>query len=57
MRPPPSKPPPAEEWTTFADARRRKLTMGLALTPAQRLQWLEDAVAFAAAAGALPRKR
>lgn len=53
-----SQPPPKpEEWTTFEDARRRKFTAGLALTPAQRMQWLEDAVAFAVSTGALPRRR
>lgn len=45
------------EWTTFADARRRKFTLALALTPAERLEWLEKAIAFAVEAGALPRKR
>lgn len=43
------------EWTTFADARRRKFTMGLALTPAERLAWLESAIELAVLAGALPR--
>lgn len=45
------------EWTTFADARRRKFTMALALTPAERLAWLERAIEFARETGALPRTR
>jgi len=36
--------------------RRQKLTAGLALTPAERLAWLEEAIAFAHRAGALPRR-
>jgi hypothetical protein len=45
------------EWTTFADARRRKFTMALALTPSERLAWLERAIEFARQTGALPRTR
>lgn len=45
------------EWTTFADARRRKFTMALAWTPAERLAWLERAIRMAVEAGALPRRR
>jgi hypothetical protein len=48
---------PQAEWTTFADARRRKFTMALALTPAERLAWLERAIEMAVRAGALPRRR
>ncbi len=36
--------------------RREKLVAGLALTPAQRLAWLEEAIAFAHRTGALPRR-
>jgi hypothetical protein len=36
--------------------RRRKLTAGLAVSPAQRLAWLEEAIAFAHRAGALPQR-
>lgn len=38
-------------------ARKRKLTLALEATPAQRLAWLEEAIRFAHAAGALPRPR
>ncbi len=41
------------DWETD---RREKLTAGLALTPAERLAWLEEAIAFAHRAGALPRR-
>lgn len=53
----PPEPALTEEWTTHADARRRKFTMGLAMTHAERLAWLERAIEFAAAAGAFPRRR
>lgn len=45
------------EWTTFEDARLRKFTIALALTPAERLAWLERAIEFAFQTGALPRWR
>lgn len=44
---------PGADWE--AD-RREKLAAGLALTPAERLAWLEEAIAFAHRAGALPRR-
>jgi hypothetical protein len=45
---------PADDWRAGWDAhRRQQLTMGLAATPAQRLQWLEEMIAFAYRAGAL----
>jgi hypothetical protein len=48
----------ADGWEgTWADARRRSFTRALALTPEQRLRWLEEAIAFAHRAGALPRRR
>ena len=43
-----------EDWEAN---RRRKLTRGLEATPAQRLAWLEEAIRFAHASGALPRRR
>ena len=39
-------------WETH---RRDQLVMGTAATPLQRLRWLEEAIAFAFRAGALPR--
>jgi hypothetical protein len=36
--------------------RRRALTAGLAVTPARRLAWLEEAIELAFLTGALPRK-
>src|SRR5580704_11309839 len=36
---------------------RRKLDLGLAATPAQRLDWLEEMMMLAHASGALPRRR
>jgi hypothetical protein len=45
-----------EPWRgDWSSARERKLTLGLAASPAQRLAWLEDAILFAQRAGALPR--
>ena len=46
-----------EEWSgDFRAAERRLLEAALAATPAQRLKWLEEALAFAAKMGALPKK-
>jgi hypothetical protein len=42
---------------SFAEHRRRQLTLGLAATPAQRLEWLEEAIELAHRTGALPTKR
>jgi hypothetical protein len=44
----------ADGWES---ARKRKLTLGLDATPADRLAWLEQAIALAWATGALPRPR
>lgn len=38
------------------DHRRQQLIDLLATSPAQRLEWLERAIAFAVEAGALPRR-
>jgi hypothetical protein len=43
-----------DDWDS---QRERKLTLGLEASPAQRLLWLEEAIAFAYRAGALPRPR
>jgi hypothetical protein len=44
-----------EDWQADWEGHRRwQLTAALASTPAQRLAWLEEALRFAAAAGALP---
>ena len=49
--------PDENDWHCgWEDARRRQLTAGLDATPAQRLAWLEDMIAFAHRSGALPRK-
>jgi hypothetical protein len=46
-----------DDWRADWEAQRReKLVAGLALTPARRLAWLEEAIAFARRAGALPRR-
>ncbi len=55
---PDSDGPAHQAWhCAWDDARRRSFTRALALTPAERLRWLEDAIAFAHRAGALPRPR
>jgi hypothetical protein len=46
-----------EDWGDWASNSRRKLILGLAATPDQRLRWLEDALELAAASGALARRR
>jgi hypothetical protein len=53
----PEDPAPAQEWGTWQDNERRARVAGLAATPEQRLRWLEEAIAFAHATGALPRPR
>jgi hypothetical protein len=45
------------DWGSWAANDEQKLTMGLRATPAQRLAWLEEMIAVAYRAGALPRKR
>jgi hypothetical protein len=39
----------------WEDARQLQLTRALEATPAQRLAWLEEMIAFAHRTGALPR--
>ena len=43
-------------WS-FAAARTRALVLALDASPAERLAWLEEAIAIAYASGALPRRR
>jgi hypothetical protein len=46
-----------DQWDASWEAhRRRQLTIGLGATPAQRLAWLEGAIALAHQTGALPRR-
>jgi hypothetical protein len=46
------------DWGCSWEATRlRQLTAGLAVTPAERLAWLEEMIDLAAACGALPRQR
>ena len=44
--------PPVGSWE---EARAFRLELTLSATPAQRLAWLEDAIALAHRSGALPR--
>lgn len=47
-----------ETWECgWEDARRRQLTAGLNVTPAQRLAWLEEMILLAHSRGALPRRK
>lgn len=47
-----------DDWQAdWESARRRKLTLGLGTTPAERLRWLEEALRIAQASGALDRLR
>jgi hypothetical protein len=49
---------PSEDWSaTWKDSSKRLLDAALAATPAQRLQWLEEAMALAYAAGTLSSRR
>lgn len=48
----------AKEWRgDFRAAAERSLEASLAATASQRLQWLEEALAFAVRVGALPVRR
>ncbi|MDP9330997.1 MAG: hypothetical protein M3P11_10210 [Actinomycetota bacterium] len=44
---------PGDGWEVN---RRQQLVGVMTTTPLQRLRWLEDAIAFAYAAGALPQR-
>ncbi len=47
----------AEEWRAdFRAAEEQLLDASLAVTPSQRLKWLEEALAFAHRMGALPKR-
>jgi hypothetical protein len=54
---PTTPPDPADPWRgDFHSAEERQLERWATATPSQRLQWLEEAIAFAYRMGALPRK-
>jgi hypothetical protein len=46
---------PTSEQAGLERAAREQRDAWLRTTPAQRLAWLEDAIAFAARAGAIPK--
>lgn len=47
-----------DEWGVGWEAHRvHQLTLALHATPAQRLAWLEEVIALAYQAGALPKRR
>jgi hypothetical protein len=47
-----------DEWGVGWEAHRiHQLTLALQATPAQRLAWLEEVIALAYRAGALPKPR
>jgi hypothetical protein len=47
---------PADWRGDFASAEESLLDASLAVTPAERLKWLEEAIAFAYKMGALPKR-
>lgn len=48
---------PKQDWRgDFRAAEERQLESSLLATPSERLKWLEEALAFAAKMGALPRR-
>lgn len=48
----------ADEWHAGWEARRvEQIILALRATPAQRLAWLEEVIALAHRAGALPKRR
>ena len=44
-------------WGSWSEDREDKYVVGLSVTPAQRLLWLEEMLELALAAGALPKPR
>lgn len=42
---------------SFEEAWRHQVLAGLSVSPEERLRWLEEALVFAARAGALPRRQ
>lgn len=47
-----------ESWDAdFEAAERHRLEASLAVTPVERLRWLEEALKFAAKVGALPKRQ
>jgi hypothetical protein len=47
-----------DDWPgDYRAAEERRLDASLAATPSQRLKWLEEALRFAANAGALPKRQ
>jgi hypothetical protein len=48
---------PDDDWRAdFASAEQRRLEASLSVSVSERLRWLEEALAFAARVGALPRR-
>lgn len=49
--------PRDDDWRAdFASAEERRLDASLSVSVSARLQWLEEALAFATRVGALPRR-
>jgi len=46
-----------EDWGAWESKRARSHTVGLEVTPAERLAWLEEMLEIALRAGALPKAR
>jgi hypothetical protein len=45
------------DWGSWAEDRERKFLVGLDVSAAERLAWLEEMLALALARGALPKPR
>ena len=47
----------AEDWGSWEQDRDRKYVVGLSVSAAERIAWLEEMLAIAFASGALPKPR
>jgi hypothetical protein len=46
-----------EDWGRWDEARERAFVVGLEVSPAERLAWLEEMLELALARGAVPKPR
>lgn len=47
----------ASDWGSWEEDRERKYVVGLSVSAAERIAWLEEMLAIAFASGALPKPR
>jgi hypothetical protein len=52
-----ARPAESPPFGSFDETRNWRIELTLRATPTERLRWLEEAIRFATAAGALPKPR